>query len=145
MLHIYRHLFSEGIGLRQVLDYYYILMNSTAEERKQAYQTICGFGMKDFACAAMYILQEAFGLSNDYFLCNPSKKSVKFILNEILTAGNFGQYDNRTKKIDKKRFVKGFAQLARNLRFAKYYPQEVFASPIWKCWHYGWRKMHGDL
>lgn len=145
LLHIYRHLFSEGIGLRQMLDYYYILMNSTAEERKQAYQTMCGFGMKNFVGAAMYVLQ-VFGLSDDFLLCEKSKKSGKFILNEILTAGNFGQYDNRTKKTDKeKRFARGFVQLARNLRFAKYYPQEVFASPIWKCWHYWWRKRHGYL
>lgn len=146
LLHIYRHLFSEGIGLRQILDYYYILMNSTIEERKQAYKTICRFGMKNFTGAAMYVLQEVFGLSNDYLLCEPSKKSGKFILDEILTAGNFGQYDNRTKKINKeKRFARGFVQLGRNYRFAKYYPQEVLASPIWKCWHYVWRKRHGYL
>lgn len=146
LLHIYRHLFSEGIGLRQMLDYYYILMNSTADSRKQAYRTMCRLGMKGFAGAAMYVLQEVFGLHNDYLLCEPSEKSGKFILNEILTAGNFGQYDNRTKKIDKeKRFARGLVQLARNLRFVKYYPQEVLASPIWKCWHYGWRKRHGYL
>ena len=121
-------------------------MNSTMVERKQAYQTMCGFGMKNFMGAAMYVLQEVFGLSNDYLLCEPTKESGKFILNEILTAGNFGQYDNRTKKIDKeKRFARGFVQSARNLRLAKYYPREVLVSPIWKCWHYGWRKMHGYL
>jgi hypothetical protein len=146
LLHIYRHLFSEGIGLRQMLDYYYILMNSTLDNRKQAYRTMCSFGMKDFASAAMYVLQEVFGLHDDYLLCEPSEKSGKFILNEILIAGNFGQYDNRTKKINKeKRLERGLVQLARNFRFVKYYPQEVLASPIWKCWHYGWRKMHGYL
>ena len=72
LLHIYRHLFSEGIGLRQMLDYYYILMNSTVEERKQAYKTMCCLGMKDFVRAAMYVLQEVFGLSNDYMLHDPS-------------------------------------------------------------------------
>lgn len=41
-----------------MLDYYYILTNSTTDERKRAYKTICCFGMKDFAGAAMFVLQE---------------------------------------------------------------------------------------
>lgn len=146
LLHIYRHLFSEGIGLRQMLDYYYILTHSTTDERKRAYKTICRFGMKDFAGAAMFVLQEVFGLKDDYLLCKSSRKSGRFILNEILVAGNFGKYDTRTKKIDKeKRLERGFVQLTRNLRFVRYYPQKVLLSPIWKCWHYGWRKKHGYL
>lgn len=146
LLHIYRHLFSEGIGLRQMLDYYYILTNSTTEERERAYETICRFGIKGFASAAMFVLQEVFGLKDEYLLCESSKKSGSFILNEILLAGNFGQYDIRTKKINKeKRIERGLVQLARNLRFVRYYPHEVLLSPIWKCWHYGWRKKHGYL
>ncbi len=146
LLHIYRHLFSEGIGLRQVLDYYYILTNSAKDERKRAYKTICRFGMKEFVGAAMFVLQEVFGLKDEYLLCESSKKSGSFILNEILLAGNFGQYDIRTKKINKeKRIERGLVQLARNLRFVRYYPHEVLLSPIWKCWHYGWRKKHGYL
>ena len=146
LLHIYRHLFSEGIGLRQMLDYYYILTNSKKDERERAYKTICRFGMKDFAGAAMFVLQAVFGLKDDYLLCKSSRKSGLFILNEILEAGNFGKYDTRTKKINKeKRLKRGFVQLARNLRFFRYYPQEVLLSPIWKCWHYGWRKKHGYL
>ena len=146
LLHIYRHLFSEGIGLRQMLDYYYILTNSTKEERKRAYKTICRFGMKDFAGAAMFVLQEVLGLNGEYLLCESSRKSGLFLLKEILLAGNFGQYDNRITRINKeKRIKRGFAQFARNLRFVRYYPQEVLLSPIWKCWHYGWRKKHGYL
>lgn len=146
LLHIYRHLFSEGIGLRQMLDYYYILTNSTKEERKRAYKTICRFGMKDFAGAAMFVLQEVLGLKGEYLLCESSRKSGLFLLKEILEAGNFGQYDNSITRINKeKRIKRGFAQFARNLRFVRYYPQEVLLSPIWKCWHYWWRKKHGWL
>lgn len=146
LLHIYRHLFSEGIGLRQMLDYYYILTNSTKDEREIAYETVCRFGMKDFVGAAMFVLQEVFGLKDEYLLCEPSRKSGLFLLKEILLAGNFGKYDNRITRINKeKRIKRGFAQFARNLRFVRDYPQEVLLSPIWKCWHYGWRKKHGYL
>ena len=97
-----------------------------------------------FVGPAMFVLQEVFGLKDEYLLCESSKKSGSFILNEILLAGNFGQYDIRTKKNNKeKRIERGLEQLARNLRFVRYYPHEVLLSPIWKCWHYGWERNMG--
>lgn len=146
LLHIYRHLFSEGIGLRQMLDYYYILQHSSAEERAEAYETVCSLGMKNFAGAAMFVLQEVFGLKDEQMLCQSDEKSGRFVLNEIMIAGNFGHYDNRTKVVAKEnRFRRGWVQLGRNLRFARYYPQEVLWSPFWKLWHYAWRKRKGYL
>lgn len=146
LLHIYRHLFSEGIGLRQMLDYYYILIHSTDNERKEAYSTMCRFGMKRFAGAAMYVLYKVFGLSEQYYLCPADSESGEFVLNEIMIAGNFGHYDTRTKQIDKhNRITRGFVQFGRNFRFAKYYPQEVLWSPFWKLWHYCWRKSKGYI
>lgn len=66
LLHIYRHLFSEGIGLRQMLDYYYILIHSSAEDRDGAYQVMGTIRMKGFAGAAMYVLHQVFGLSEHF-------------------------------------------------------------------------------
>ena len=40
LVHIYRHIFSEGIGLRQLVDYYYILQSSTEEQRQEAYEVL---------------------------------------------------------------------------------------------------------
>lgn len=69
----------------------------------------------------------------------PALKGICIVLDaylsEILTAGNFGQYDDRMLRIDKsKRFERGFVQLKRNLRFVGYYPSEVLWSPFWKLW-----------
>lgn len=63
--HLYRHVFTEGIGLRQLIDYYFVLVKSeegrvknlTALQRELKY-----LGLWKFAGAVMYVLHEALGL-----------------------------------------------------------------------------------
>ena len=146
MVHIYRHIFSEGIGLRQLMDYYYILMHSSVEQRMQAFEVLKSMNMADFVGGIMWILRECFGMKEEYSLCTVNERHGKYLLSEILTAGNFGQYDDRMLRIDKeKRFERGFVQLKRNIRFVGYYPSEVLWSSFWKLWHWGWRKQKGYL
>ena len=146
MVHIYRHIFSEGIGLRQLIDYYYILQNSSLEQRKEAYESLKDLKMSSFVGGIMWILYTCFGLKDDYLLCPINKKHGEFMLSEIMTAGNFGRFDERTKRIDyNKRFKKGIFQFEKNLRFVSYYPSEVLWSPFWKIWHWCWRKKKGYL
>lgn len=146
IVHIYRHIFSEGIGLRQLMDYYYILINSSVEQRKQAFEVLESLKMAKFVGGIMWILSECFGIKEEYILYAVNERHGKYLLSEILTAGNFGQYDERMLRIDKeKRFERGFVQLKRNLRFVGYYPSEVLWSPFWKLWHWVWRKQKGYL
>jgi len=146
IVHIYRHIFSEGIGLRQLLDYYYILSCSTEHDRLSAFQQLCRFRMASFVGGVMYILNRRMGMTAEWLLCEPDNRHGEFLLNEILISGNFGQYDHRMPRIDKqKRFERGFAMLRRNLRFVRYYPTEVLCSPFWKLWLYCWRKYKGYL
>ena len=146
LVHIYRHIFSEGIGLRQLVDYFYILKHSNEEQRAQAFEIICGFGMKEFAGGIIYILQEKLGMSKEYALCGMNKQHGEFLLNEILLGGNFGQYDKRYSFASKdKKFKRGIAMLKRNLHYVRLYPSEVLWSPVWKMWHWCWRKQKGYL
>ena len=146
IVHIYRHIFSEGIGLRQLMDYYYILMSSSAERRRDAFEVLKSLTMANFVGGIMWILRECFGMKEEYLLCAENERHGKYLLSEILAAGNFGQYDDRLLRIDKeKRFERGFVQLKRNLRFVGYYPSEVLWSPFWKLWHWCWRKKKGYL
>lgn len=146
MVHIYRHIFSEGIGLRQLIDYYYILQCSIEEQRNEAFDVLCQLKMRSFMGGIMWILMECFGMNIKYSLCPTNEWHGKFLLSEIMTAGNFGHYDERTMQISKeKKFKRGFVQLVRNLRFVTYYPSEVLWSPFWKLWHWGWRKKKGYL
>lgn len=146
LVHIYRHIFSEGIGLRQLVDYFYILKRSTFEQRKEAFKTICSFGMKSFAGGVMYILIEKFGMDKEYALCNENKRHGEFLLNEIMIGGNFGHYDTRYSIASKdKKFKRGISMLRRNLHYIALYPSEVLWSPLWKLWHWGWRIQKGYL
>lgn len=146
IVHIYRHIFSEGIGLRQLMDYYYILKNSSYEQRKEAHLVLASFKMEKFCGGIMWILKEKFGMKDLFLLCPCNRQHGEFLLSEIMTAGNFGQYDARTTRIDvEKRFARGFVQFKRNWRFVRYYPSEVLWSPFWKLWHWCWRKWKGYL
>ncbi len=146
IVHIYRHIFSEGIGLRQLMDYYFILIHSNSEQRTKAFTVLASLKMTKFVGGIMWILRECFGIKEEYMLCSVNERHGKYLLAEILTAGNFGKYDDRMLRIDKeKRFERGLIQLKRNLRFVSYYPSEVLWSPFWKLWHWGWRKRKGYL
>jgi hypothetical protein len=144
LIHIYRHLFDEGVGLRQLMDYYYVLQHSTLDERQEAYRVLCSFNMKRFVGAVLFVLQEVFKLDDGFLLCKPLPKDGQFLLKEIMLAGNFGHYDVRNHR-QKGRFANGIENIRRNLRFVGRYPQEVCWIPAWKIWHWCWRKRKGFL
>ena len=146
LVHIYRHVFEEGIGLRQLLDYYHILLHSDEVQRKEAFKVLEGLGMSTFAGGIMWVLKKCFAMREEYCICEENERHGSFLLSEIMIAGNFGHYDTRLKHQSKeKRWSNGFIQLKRNLHFLFIYPSEVLWSPFWKIWHYCWRKWKGYL
>ena len=146
IVHIYRHIFSEGIGLRQLVDYYYILRASSREARSAAFPVLEELRMRNFVGRVMWILCECFGIEKDYALCSLNERHGKFLLSEIMMAGNFGHYDTRRhERGNLSKFRYGLIQFKKNLRFVMYYPSEVLWSPFWKLWHYWWRKRKGYL
>lgn len=144
MVHIYRHFFSEGVGLRQVLDYYFLLKASTEVQRNEAMKVLESLHMKNAVTGIMWVIGNAFGGST--LLCPSNEKVGSFLLNEMMTAGNFGHDDTRYKHLEKShRWERGFIGLKRNWKYLKYFPEEVLWSPLWKLWHYCWRKRKGYL
>ena len=65
-------------------------------------------GLWMFAGGIMYIMQEVFGMPASRLIVPPNEKYGKFVLNEVLEAGNFGKHDARN------RF--GRSQLGHNLQ-----------------------------
>ena len=146
LIHIYRHVFQEGIGLRQLTDYYFILTHSTSAEREEAFKTLESFGLSKFSAAIMHIMRQVFDIDKELMLCEPNTAEGEFLLTEILRGGNFGQYDDRIKRISiEHRWSNGVENLKRNLSYLKRYPSEVMWMPVWKLWHLGWRMRKGYL
>ena len=148
VLHIFRHVFHEGIGLRQLMDYYMVLMATgrygTQEFQIQAMRTLEWFGLARFTAAVMYVEQEVFGLSQENMLCKPDKEAGRYLLDEILRAGNFGQYDPRIREAHSGGSMKLYMKnVKRVFGMVRYYPSEVLWAPFWKVGHFVWRKVKG--
>ena len=137
LVHIYRHLFAEGIGLRQLLDYDRVLQATTDDgERCRTMALLDTLGMRRFTAAMMWVLHEVFGLDEAKMLCQPDAQRGQRLLHEVMAAGNFGKYDERGTVSHDYGSASRFGQiLRRNLRFLADYPIEVLCMPCWKLWH----------
>jgi len=145
LIHIYRHQFDEGIGLRQLMDYYYVLMNSKEEERKKALVTLSELGMARFCGAVMFVMRDFFDIDECHLLSEPDERLGKKLAADIQRGGNFGHYDERNAHGEENRWQRGLRNIRHNYMLLLDYPSEVLWSPIWKCWHWLWRKTHGYL
>lgn len=147
LVHIYRHLFDEGIGLRQLLDYFYVLsLEQTEDERVLFLQTLRRLHLFRFARAVMYVLGVVFDMPSDRMPIDPDEKRGRRLLDEIMAGGNFGQYNqNRSASFNESRFKRFRRRVWRNTMFLKDYPGEVLWCPVFKVWHFIWRAGHGYL
>ena len=143
MVHINRHIFEEGIGLRQLMDYYYILQHSTQQERNDAYKVLCSVGLKNFVGAVMYVLKQVFLLEDDLMLCNPNSELGFPLLDSIVAGGNFGKALGL--KYGRNKLEKGLLQWKHNLQLMLPYANEAMWIPAFQVWHYLWRKRKGYL
>ena len=140
------HFLYEGVGLRQIVDYFYVLKNLNEGERKQAAIDVREVGLLKFAGAVMYVLQQVCGMDEGLLIAMPDKKRGALLLDEIMMSGNFGKYNERLqKKQHNKRIRNNIISFKRQLRFLKYYPLDILCIPFWKTGHWCWRKWNGYL
>lgn len=144
MAHMYHHLFDGGIGLRQVLDYYFVLQNLDIEKSKdEQASAMKHIGMGRFAGAVMYVLHEVMGLEENKMIVAPYEEDGRFLLEEIMRGGNFGKYDNKQTR-DSSHYLSSFlGGVVWNLRFLRFNPFDWFWSPMWRVYYFAWRKSHG--
>ena len=222
LTHIYSHLMNEGIGLRQLLDYYYVLCDfykvyqksskitpslftlkegstshpdpltlrgeggnrptrcseplrskdggpskvspncagwdrrdaigdmtsataarssfaansSAATDRVQ--KELKELGLWKFAGGIMYIMQEVFGMPASRLIVPPNEKYGRFVLNEVLEAGNFGRHDARNR-FGRSQLGHNLQRVYRDIRLVKYFPAEALCEPLFRTWHFFWR------
>ena len=200
LTHIYSHLMNEGIGLRQLLDYYYVLCDFYKVYQKSSKITPSLFTLKEgstshpaplssgarektalrcseplrykdggpskvspdcagwdrlgvvqkelkelglwkFAGGIMYIMQVVFGMPASQLIVPPNEKYGKFVLNEVLEAGNFGKHDERNR-FGKSKLGHNLQRVYRDIRLVRYFPAEAMSEPIFRTWHFFWRLKH---
>ena len=218
LTHIYSHLMNEGIGLRQLVDYYYVLcdfykvyqnfsnpsvslskgsstfspspsssgsgdvtapsrcseplrskdggpskvspdcagwdrlsiegdnsagsttaVTSSASTALDVVQKeLKELGLWKFAGGIMYIMQEVFGMPASRLIVPPNEKYGKFVLNEVLEAGNFGKHDERNR-FGRSQLGHNLQRVYRDIRLVRYFPGEALCEPLFRTWHFFWR------
>ena len=145
LTHLYHHFFDEGIGMRQIIDYYYVvsMLNVNCEMLTWLQKDLKHLGLWNFAGAVMYVLKEVLGLSEEKMIVPMDEKRGRLLLAEILDGGNFGRHFTKYagfthQSMGKKYFLK----IWRNMHFVRYYPAEALCEPIFRTWHFFWRLKH---
>ena len=139
LTHIYAHLMNEGIGLRQILDYYYVLISDDLSLiRDRVQKELKELGLWKFAGGIMYIMQEVFGMPASRLIVPPNEKYGKFVLNEVLEAGNFGRHDARNR-FGRSQLGHNLQRIYRDMRLVRYFPAEALCEPLFRIWHFFWR------
>ena len=144
LLHIYRHFFTEGVGLRQIMDYYFVLKKCHADSTSLTDKycaAVSEFGMERFAKGLMWVMQEVMAMPREWMLWEPDEKEGRYILEQVMEGGNFGHYSkNQT------RLTGGLGYVVRHTRHSLHlmrrYPAEAIWIPVWMVWHKLWKISH---
>lgn len=146
LLHCYRHMCGDGVGLRQIMDYYYVLRQGfNSDEKAKAVYWIKQLGMTYFAAGLMWVLIEYFGLKDKFLLMEPDEKEGRFIMQEVLLTGNMGHGDTRDWGSKQTALSRFFLNLKRDVYLASHYPHEAIWQPFFSIWLYLWRLSKGLL
>lgn len=118
LYHLYHHYFYEGVGLRQVVDYYHVMQNverrawsgdlkdceldsqysefnNSTSAKLIIQNSLKRLGLWNIAGAMMYVLREVMGLSEELMIAPIDKTRGRMLLDDILHGGNFGHHDKR--------------------------------------------------
>ena len=135
--HMARHFFNGGIGLRQVIDYYYLLLYCHVEDNDiiDIRKNLRYLGLEKFAGAVMWVLRDILGMDEKYLIAPADKKRGEMLINEITRGGNFGKYDKRLPA-RLKRKSSTLSAVTRCLRLLRFYPEEAFWVPIMGVYYY---------
>ena len=148
LTHLYHHFFDEGIGMRQIIDYYYVVISDyllvNNDEllviRDTLERELKHLGLWKFAGAVMYVLHEFLGLPEEKMIAPMDEMRGKLLLAEILNGGNFGKHFTKYGHFTQQGMAKKyFLKIWRNMHFVRYYPAEALSEPIFRTWHFFWR------
>ena len=146
MVHIAHHLYTDGIGFRQLMDYHFVVKHEMEVEKglsvREVKKVISELGLARFASALMWVLGHVFGLNREQMLWQPNEKDGRLLLNEVIKSGNFGHMDETKADLSNK--WKSFWYVnGKTFRFWRFDHWAWFWSPLWRAYHFAWRKSKG--
>ena len=140
LLHIYRHFLYEGVGMRQIIDYYFVLrtIHGSQFTVQEYVEAVSEFGMERFARGLMWVMQETLEMNCEWMLWEPDEKEGEYILDEVMAGGNFGHHDQRLQHGGSK--LNTVKQVCRhNWHLMSHYSADVIWAPVWFVWHKYWK------
>ena len=134
LAHAFRHYLSEGLGLRQVMDYYFLLRNLNLDVNNNLDRNldhnhnnlIKRLGMERFEKAMKWVIGYVFE-GNDV---ENGRKYGKMLLRHIMDGGNFGQHKAATVAKRHTHIGRFINQLTHDIRLMRYYPSEAIWAPL---------------
>ena len=124
LAHAFRHYMSEGLGLRQVMDYYFLTKSLDLNLNND--RVIEELGMARFEKAMKWVLLYVFeGKDRE-----DGRKYGKMLLRHIMDGGNFGKHKVSTIASRHTHFGRFINQLTHDIRLIRYYPGEAVWAPI---------------
>lgn len=143
LIHIYNHNFRAGVGLRQLMDYYFVISERvmTDEEKQNLCAMLSELGMKKYASGIMWIMREVFGMKEEYMICRANENEGRYILDGVMIGGNMGHgYMHSDKKLSPVlSFIK--SALSYSCRSFGRYPIEALSYPMWTIYHFVWKRI----
>ena len=123
--HAFRHYMYEGLGLRQVMDYYFLLKTRGHNLNVNTDRVIADLGMAKFGKAMKWVIGYVFEGKD----VEDGRKYGKLLLSHIMDGGNFGKHKATiaSKHTHIGRFVN---QLAHNIQLMKCDPCEAIWPPL---------------
>lgn len=88
--HVYEHFIGRGVGLRQIMDFYFLLQSAPIGYDYEAVKKgVEDIGLTKFASGLMWVLNHIFDMSMVNVPWVPNERVGRFLLQEIMRSGNF--------------------------------------------------------
>ena len=136
LAHTFRHYMGEGVGLRQVMDYFFVLKSRNNDNDSLRYDndnlksTLSSLKMLKFASAVMWVMKEVFGMEELFMICEPNERLGRKLLAHVMQGGNFGHHNTETVASKESHVGRFINQLTLDLSLAIDYPCEALWAPI---------------
>jgi len=128
LVHIRRHFVGGGIGLRHMIDFYYIVKTCSPDANKELLQHL---GLYRFWLAVAFVISYYLSPYPLPFAEKPDRRMGRKLLLDILEGGNFGWYAPRHQH---NVFVRMLMREWRTIRLFRVCPSEFF----WYELHFWW-------